>query len=280
MKYIDLHVHSCKSDGTFTPSELVYLAKDHGLSAFALTDHDTVDGVKEAVTTGKKLGIEVVPGIELSTDYNGGDVHILGYYPNTEDPAFLAALAEFQDIRENRNKKMVDKLNTFGLHITMEEMQNEAGDSVITRAHMARALLRHGYIKTMSEAFSKYIGDDCPCYVSREKITPVDAVKFLKKYHAVPVLAHPLLYHLSEKELETLVLSLKDAGLLGIEAVYSRNTGFDESNMRRLARKNNLIITGGSDFHGSNKPDIDLGRGVGNLHIPYEFLENIVTVQP
>ena len=275
MNLIDLHVHSTKSDGTLTPKELVLLAQKNHLTAFALTDHDTTDGVDEALFTGKELGIEVVPGIELSTTYRNHDIHILGYYPDYCEESFCVELAKFRESREKRNQKMVEKLNAFGFSLSLEEIKAEAGDAVITRAHFARVMKQHGYISSISDAFSKYIGNGCPCFVPRSRLSPMDAVHFLKKHHAIPVLAHPLLYSLSEQELETLVDLLKEHGLIGIEAIYSRNTGFDEGNMRRLARKKELLITGGSDFHGANKPDLSLGSGVGNLKIPYELLEQL-----
>lgn len=276
LERIDLHVHSTASDGTCTPAGLVERAAAAELAAFALTDHDTTDGIDEAMAAAKKKALEVVAGIELSTEYNGADVHVLGFDIDYKSEAFQRKLRVFRNQRDVRNEEMLAKLRTAGFEKMTVEALNEAyPDSVITRAHMARFMLENGYIKDRQEAFDKYIGDGCPYYVPRKKITPQDAIVFILESGGIPVLAHPLLYGMSRDELKQAVLSFKEAGLVGIEAIYSLNTEADERDMRRLAKECGLLISGGSDFHGANKPDINIGTGRGGLYVPYECLENL-----
>ncbi len=272
---IDLHVHSTASDGTNTPTELVALAKEAGLSAFALTDHDTIQGLAEARRAAKTAGIELVPGIELSTDYNGSEVHILGYYFDEQNLGFLQKLNEFINSRDLRNEKMTVLLQKEGFDITMEELIKENPDSVITRAHFARYLVEHGMVKDRETVFSKYIGDDCRCYVPREKIDPFEAVRLIQLGGGVAFFAHPVLCHMNFDRLKRFIRDLKDCGLTGIEAIYSANSSGDERNLKQIAKDYNLLISGGSDYHGENKPYIKLGVGRGNLCIPDEILDTI-----
>lgn len=272
---VDLHVHSTRSDGTFTPSELVDYALKKGLSAFALTDHDTTDGLAEAMEYAKDKGIEVVPGIEFSTEYESKDIHILGLYIDYTKKEFKEQVQAFIDSRILRNQKMCKNLQTAGIDITYEALLAEFPDSTITRAHYARYLLDHGYVKSLPEAFDRYVGDHCPYYVPREKVTPAQAVELILQADGIPILAHPTLYHMSERRLEKLVAALKEAGLMGMEAVYSTYTAAEERQMRSLAAKYNLLISGGSDFHGANKPKLDLATGYGNLFIPASILTDL-----
>ncbi len=276
MKYIDLHVHSTVSDGTFTPTELVAEAKRCNLSAFALTDHDTIRGFEEAKKASEGSGIEVIPGVEISAAYKKKDIHILGLLidPNYEPlkRSLDAALLE----RDQRNAKMAQNLAAGGLDIDIERLTAAfSPGTVLTRAHFAKFLLETKQIKSMNEAFEHYLNADGPYYVPREYISPENAIKLIKQAGGIPVLAHPLVYHLPEEELDALIARLKDAGLEGLEVFYSSNTGFDEGIVRRYANKYHLIMTGGSDFHGANKPHISMGSGKGNLKIPYSVLENL-----
>lgn len=276
MKYIDLHVHSACSDGTFTPEELVEHAVRKKLAAIALTDHDTTEGIPEAAAAAEKSGMELVPGIEFSTDYHGRDIHILGLDIRPEQDDFARHLKAFRESREARNEEMAQRLRRLAdIPISLDKLRAAYGDAVLTRAHFGRWMFENGYVRSISEAFDRYIGDDCPCFVPRERTAPEHAIQLILQAGGIPILAHPLLYHLTESQLETLVLELKEAGLQGIEAIYSSNTGMDESSMRRLARKMGLKISGGSDFHGKNKPLLELGSGRGNLRIPYEILEQL-----
>ena len=272
---VDLHVHSYKSDGSLSPAALVSLAKETGLSAFALTDHDTTEGIDEALDAAKGSDLTVIPGIELSTEYEGKDVHIVGLYIDYKTPAFQAYLKNFQDCRDNRNHKMCAKLREHGVDITYEKLRSMYPDAVLTRSHYAGYLLANGYVKNLPEAFERFIGDRAPCFVPREKITPAEAVTFLLENGGIPVLAHPILYHMSDARLEKLVASLKEAGLIGIEAIYATYSAAEERQIRALARKYDLCISGGSDFHGVAKPNLSLGTGYGNLYVPYEILETL-----
>ncbi len=275
MNIVDLHTHSDKSDGSYTPRELVDYAIEKGLTAFALTDHDTTDGLDEAIAYAADKPVEVVPGIELSTEYQGRDVHIVGIDIDYRSPAFLSHLKTFQDSRINRNIKMCNNLREAGIDITFDKLQAAFPDSVITRSHYAKYLLAHGYIKDLREAFDRYVGDHCKYYVPREKITPAQAVSLILEAGGIPILAHPVLYHMTKDQLETLVRELKSAGLVGIEAVYSTYAPAEEREIKKLAAKFGLCISGGSDFHGTAKPGLDLATGYGGLFIPEEILTNL-----
>lgn len=286
MKAVDLHVHSNRSDGSFSPRQLVDYAMEKGLAAFALTDHDSVDGLNEALSYAEQLREtlpakkahlvpEVIPGIELSTEYQGRDVHIVGLYIDHHNARFQKYLQDFVTSRINRNRKMCALLQEAGIDISYESLLAEFPDAVITRAHYARYLLNHHYTGSMKEAFDRYIGDHCPCYVPREKVTPEQAVALILEAGGIPVLAHPILYHMSDERLEALVARLKDAGLMGIEAIYSTYNTAEERQIRRLAETYGLAVSGGSDFHGDNKPGLDLAVGYGKLFVPYSVLEMI-----
>lgn len=275
MNIVDLHVHSNKSDGSFSPTELVHYAIQKGLSAFALTDHDTTDGIDEALNAAKGKNIEVIPGIEFSSEYEGKDIHIVGLYIDHKSDFFKRRLQNFVNGRTIRNKEMCKRLTDYGFPVTYEELQAEFPNCVITRSHYAKFMLNHGYTKTLKEAFDRYIGDNCPCFVPRKKITPMRAVEIILKAGGFPVLAHPLLYHLSSQKLDTLVSLLKDVGLQGLEAIYCTYSPSDEREMCALATKYDLCISGGSDFHGNAKPGLDLATGYGKLFIPREILDKI-----
>lgn len=271
---IDLHVHSTCSDGTLSPTELVDYAIQKGLSAFALTDHDCVEGLDTILSYAKSLpnAPEIIPGIELSTDENGQEVHMVGLFIDHHNPEFNQYLQEFIASRTTRNKKMCLLLQEHGMNITYEELEAEFPGAVLTRAHYAKLLLKHGYVKSIKEAFERFLGDHCPCYVSREKITPVMAIDLIKKAGGLAILAHPILYHMSDARLDALVQKLKEAGLTGIEAIYSTYSPAEERQIRKLAAKYDLLLSGGSDFHGENKPGLDLGTGYGKLYVPEEVL--------
>ena len=229
MSPIDLHTHSTKSDGTFSPKELIRYAQAKGLSAVALTDHDTADGIEEAILTAQKLREEaaessctgsrivpeVIPGVELSTEYRGRDIHIVGLFIDWKNCGFISKLREFADARIYRNKKMCSLLTEGGYPVNYDELAPRFPDTVITRAHFAQFMLEKGFISSIDEAFRKLIGDDCPFFVPREKISPQDGVSFLVHYGAVPILAHPLQYKMSDDQLCELLTSLCGYGLSG-----------------------------------------------------------------
>lgn len=284
MKYIDLHVHSTASDGTMTPSEVVDHAIEVGLSAFALTDHDTISGIAEAKQraawqTAHGHAIEVYSGVEISAAYQTKEIHILGLCIEETNEILERTLTAAKESRVCRNEKMIEKFQAIGIPLTLQELIEEAPDSVLTRGHFARALVKRGIIGSIQEAFEKYIGDTEPCYVPREYMAPEHAIHLIKKAGGVPVLAHPLRYHLSHDELYTMTEHLTALGIQGIEVYYSSNRGLDEADVKALANHFGLIATGGSDFHGSIKPAIELGSGKGNLKIPYSVLENVLAAR-
>ncbi len=276
-KIVDLHTHTTESDGSFTPEELILEAKNKNLAAIAITDHDTVAGIKKAAPIAAANNIELIPGIEFSTDYYGKEVHVVGLYVDIENENLLAQVKAFKECRDNRNLIMIENLQKEGFDITMEALKKENPDCVITRANIARFLYEHHMIPSIQTAFEKYIGDGCKCYVNRFKVTPMDAVRLIKEAGGISILAHPLLYHMSDVTLQKLVDEMKETGLDGIEAIYSTYTAGEERNMKQFAEKNGLLISGGSDFHGSTKPNLNLAIGYGKLHIPYSVLENIKT---
>lgn len=273
---IDLHVHSLVSDGTYTPAELVRYAHEKGLVAMALTDHDTVDGVEEAVKEAEGTGLMLIPGVELSAGYRDREIHILGLFLDYHSEKLLACLRGFKETRDARNITMAEKLTAHHMPVTVEELKEEYGDVVLTRAHFAKLLKKKGYVRSYDEAFARFLGDGKPCYVQRERITPKAAIDLIHEAKGIAVLAHPLLYHLGMEELEGLIRQLKEYGLDGIEAIYSMNTGHDERRMKKLAEKYGLAVTGGSDFHGATKPHIDLGSGQGNLKVPENVLQKVL----
>lgn len=283
MHPIDLHTHSTRSDGTLTPAELIRYAAQKGLAAIALTDHDTIDGIEEAVQAARSLSSqdpdalvpEVIPGVELSTEYRGKDIHIVGLFIDWQDREFADRLRGFADARIYRNRKMCSLLTENGCPVSYEDLEAAFPDTVITRAHFAQYLLDRGMISSIDEAFRKLIGDDCPCFVPREKITPHDAVRFLLRFGGVPILAHPLQYKMSETELDALVASLTGLGLDGIEVYYSTHRQADTANLSRIAEKYGLLLSGGSDFHGTRKQNLDLGTGYGHLYVPDTILPPI-----
>jgi Cof subfamily protein (haloacid dehalogenase superfamily) len=275
MDFVDLHVHSNRSDGTYSPSELVDYAIKKGLSAIALTDHDTVDGIDEILEYAKDKPIEVIAGIEYSTQYNERDVHIVGLFVDYKAPAFLEYLERFKQSRTDRNLKLCNNLRKAGIDITYEGLQKAYPDCVITRAHYAAYLLDKGYVKSRNEAFDRYLGDHTPYFVHREKVTPEEVIEVTLKSGGIPILAHPTLYRLGDEQLDILVKRLKKAGLMGIETMYCTYTQSDEKRIKALADKYNLLYSGGSDFHGRNKPGLDLGTGYGKLHVKKEFLDDM-----
>ena len=262
MKTVDLHVHSNYSDGTFSPEELVKLAVRQGLSAFALTDHDTASGVDPAVEYAGQISdsLQVIPGIEISAEYQKKEIHIVGLFIDQHNKRLIHTMQQFVDRRLHRNEEMVERFQ-------------KAGITVVTRAHFARYLIAHNIVKDTKEAFDKYLNEDSPYYVPRVKISALDGIELIRQSGGIPILAHPLHYHMPENELRAMTALFKENGLVGIEVKYSNHTAQDEAFVKRLANEFDLLPSGGSDFHGKNKPDILLGTGRGNLSIPYEYLE-------
>lgn len=275
MGIVDLHVHSNKSDGSFTPAGLVDYAIEKGLKAFALTDHDTTKGLDEALGAAEGREIEVIPGIEFSTEYEGKDIHIVGLYIDYKCSAFRDRIQAFVDSRIERNRKMCANLQGVGIDISYEKLLASFPGAVITRAHYAKYLLDRGAVKNMPEAFDKYLGDHTRYFVPREKVTPMQAVQLILTAGGIPVLAHPTLYHMSDKRLKLLLYRLKEAGLAAMECIYSTYSPSEERQMKNLAGQYGLLPSGGSDFHGDTKPRLDLAVGYGNLHVPEEILTDL-----
>lgn len=276
---IDLHVHSNHSDGTCSPEELVTLAQKSGVSVFALTDHDTVSGIQKAKTAASATEVSgpkvsVISGVEISVAYQKKDIHILGLFIDETNPDLLTALEDAILSRDIRNEKMAGRFRSLGIPLTLDDLRLMNPDTVITRAHFANYLIKHGHVKSSQEAFSRYLNYDAPCFVPREYMHPEHAVSLILQAGGIPVLAHPLLYKLPPAELEALLKRLKEAGLMGLEVYYSSNTNFDEQICFGLANRFGLLMTGGSDFHGTNKPNLYLGTGRNaNLNIPEQLLE-------
>jgi len=275
MKQIDLHVHSTYSDGTLTPSQLIDKAINIGLAAMALTDHDTVDGLPEAAAYAKKKHFELISGIEFSTFFDKKEIHIVGLFIDYTNQLFNEELVKQRKSREEKNKKMCEKLQEIGIAIEYDELLRQYAGSVLTRAHFADYLMKKGYVRDRNEAFQRYIGDGRPCFVDRKKMLPEHAIELIKMAGGIPILAHPILYHLGNEQMSKLMEYLCKHGIAGLEAIYSTYSTGEELKMRSLANHYHLLISGGSDYHGANKPHIELGFGMGNLAVPYELLEKL-----
>lgn len=276
MDTIDLHVHSTASDGSFSPTEVVQLAKEAGLRYFALTDHDTVKGVTEAIEASKNIpDLDVIPGIELSCYYDKREIHIVGLFVNYQDPVFLSELLKLEKAREERNQKMVDNFAKNNIPLTIEELKHGNPNSVITRAHFARVLVEKGICKNKNEAFDKYLGIGCPYYLPKPKVTPEHVLGLIHQAKGVPILAHPYSYHFERQEVLNLLDTLIPLGLKGMECYYSTYDLGQIQDLRSIALSKNLLVSGGSDFHGAVKPDISIGTGRNNLCIPDTLLKRI-----
>ncbi|WP_291322009.1 PHP domain-containing protein [Desulfonatronospira sp.] len=272
MSEIDLHTHSTASDGTLTPAQLVELALRKGLKALALTDHDTTKGLTQALQAGVNLGLEVVPGCELSVEYPGL-MHILGLWLSPDAPALNTALQELRDKRNMRNEVIIHKLQKQGIQITYGEVQALAGDAAIGRPHISRVLMEKGVVASVQECFDVYLGYGGKAYVPKEKFNPEKAIAVLKDEDALVVLAHPFSLQMEAQELRRELVRFKDLGLDGVEVFYSEHTQEQTALYSSLCRKLDLLPTGGTDFHGSVKPEIELGSGKGNLDLPYNLLQ-------
>jgi len=272
---IDLHAHTTASDGSLSPTGLVEAAVAAGLAAVAVTDHDTSDGVPEALEAGASLGIRVVSGIEISCVLEGGALHILGYETDPAEPRYAEAVERLKRAREERNPKIINNLREMGIPITMEQVEERAGGGVVGRPHMAKTLLDLGAVETMQEAFDSYLASDSPAYEHKFRFEPDVAFELIKGAGGIPVMAHPYQTRRDGEELRRLVADLKDQGLEGIEVLYSHHTGEQVTFYEELAREFDLVPTGGTDFHGRSKPDLALGTGTGDLRVPWSILEGI-----
>jgi len=275
--FVDLHCHSTASDGTFAPADVVKLAVDSGLSALALTDHDTICGISEAAATAKAAGLDFLPGIELSCEVpKPATMHLLGYGVNPQSPVLLNLTTRLVDARNNRNPQIIRKLNELGVAITMEEVEAESGGTVIGRPHIAAILVRKGYVSSMKQAFDKYLAQGGAAYFDKERLTAAQAIGLVLQSGGIPTLAHPIqLRTENDAQLDRIVKDLVDNGLLGLEVIHSDHDAEHVEKYTKLADRYGLLKTGGSDFHGTNKKDIGLGIARGR-RIPREFYDALV----
>jgi predicted metal-dependent phosphoesterase TrpH len=269
---IDLHMHSTFSDGSLTPEELLVEAQKTGLSAIALTDHDTTGGLARFVAAAKEGPVRAITGVEISADFKPGTMHMLGYFIKPESDTLEERLRWIREGREMRNAQILDKLQKLGFEISWDEIKAYAGEDVVGRPHFAQALLARGYVSDKNEAFDKYLGKGKAAYVDRRRLTPEDAVQLIVSAGGVPVIAHPFTLGLSAAETRKLLAGLKDTGLAGIEVYYSEHSAEMVELYGSMARDLGLVATGGSDFHGALAPDIRMGKGFGNLSVPDEIV--------
>jgi predicted metal-dependent phosphoesterase TrpH len=276
---IDLHIHSTNSDGSEEPPDLVSDGVKAGLTAMALTDHDTMDGVGDFLDACRKENMTGIAGIEISGDVgdSGGTLHILGYGIDPDNPEVAESLQKVRDGRQWRNEQILEKLNGLGLELEWAEVEACSGEDVIGRVHFAQALINRGYVSSVPEAFEKYLSKDAPAYVNRYRLYPDEAVRIIRAAGGVAVVAHPFTWEEDIAELEKGLVRLRQAGLYGIEAMHSDHTNEQTVALLRLAKKLGLQTTGGSDFHGAAKPDIALGRGFGKLEVPDAWLTPLLT---
>lgn len=273
-KYIDLHTHSLKSDGSMTPTEVVEEAKRAGLAAIALTDHDSVDGVREAVEAGERLGVEVIPAIEFSV-MSETETHILGYFIDIENPDLKEMLKEVVDLRIERNHVTCQRLNELGFDITLEEVRALAPNNFVGRAHFARVMMDKGYISSVKEGFEKYMSVGKYAYCEKQRLSARDAIELITKCGGISFVAHPHLTKLPDDKLKEFLKELKNFGLCGLEGYYTDYTPEMQEKYQSMAKELGLMISGGTDFHAKMKPHISIGTGTGNMKIPYSVIENM-----
>jgi len=266
MKFADLHLHTLFSDGTYTPEDLIQESLRSGLSAIAVVDHDTIDGVEPAIQVAKKNEVEVLPGIELSAEDDGLEIHILGYLIDYKRQDLKEKLVLLRKNRIERIYKIVDKLKNLGLTLKAEAVFDMAGEGTVGRLHVARAMVNAGLVSSTGEAFQKYIGDKSPAYVCNFRFSPQDAIKLIKDVGGIPVLAHP--YVLNS---DNLIPKFIDYGLMGLEVYYPEHSQGMVNFYLGLTKKYNLLVTGGSDCHGNAKPE----ARIGSIKIPYELVEKL-----
>jgi hypothetical protein len=272
---IDLHMHSTFSDGSLTPEALVDEAQAAGLSAIALTDHDSTSGVERFVAACARKGLRGIGGVEMSVDVKKGTLHMLGYFVDPSEERLQAVLARIREGRDDRNHEILEKLCSLGMKLAWDEVAAYAGEDVVSRPHFARAMVEKKYVSSTEEAFDRFLGKGKPAYVDRMRLSPVDSVAAIRGAGGVAVLAHPFTLELKDKALETYVGELKVAGLAGIEVYYSEHTPAQQRAYLDLCRRMGLAPAGGSDFHGLINPAIRIGRGFGNLSVPDEILGDL-----
>jgi predicted metal-dependent phosphoesterase TrpH len=280
MGHVDLHLHTTASDGVLSPSEIVRYAKAKGLQAIAITDHDTIDGCEEGLSEGERIGFEVIPGIEISAEYSPGSMHILGFFLDIHHPLLNERLEYLQKARAERNPKMVAKLNQLGMEVTYEEVLKASGGGQVGRPHFANVLLEKKYVRNFQEAFERFLKKGAPAYVDKFRFTSKEALHFIHEAGGMAVLAHPNTLGVKRySELEKLVLQLVDEGLKGIEVYYPEHSAVEVAQYKNLADRYSLLSTGGTDYHGIEKNELDIGVGRGEMKLPYSIVENMKAVR-
>jgi len=269
---VDIHIHSTASDGRLTPEEVVRKSAEIGLTVIALCDHDTIDGIAPALAAARVFPwLKVIPSIEVSTDVSDGEAHILGYFIDYTAPKLLVKLEEMRNSRRGRAQKMIAKLRNLGINIDWQRVQEIAGSGSVGRPHIAQAMLEKGYISSIKEAFTNYISRNGPAYAEREKMTPAEAVAMILQAKGLPVLAHPF----TTNDPEAMIVELKKAGLVGIEAYYDGYTADKVNQLVDLANKYNVIATGGSDYHGLGLSNETM---LGGVEVPIEAAEQLIAL--
>ena len=271
---VDLHTHTTASDGSYTPSELVFLARNSNLAAVAITDHDTINGIDEAQKTGSQIGVEVVPGVEISVGEND-NMHILGLFIDHKSPILNSTLENLKEARKERNRQMVKKLQDLGFSITYEEILEKTGAENMGRLHIAKAMAEKGLVSDLAQAFSQYLSFGRDAYIPRKRLGEKEGIEVILQSGGIPVLAHISYLNMQEPELEKTLARLKNWGLMGVEVFYPNYDEQTQKLANRLAEKFGLLKSGGTDFHGTNRNDIHLGTGKGDMHIPYKLLEKL-----
>lgn len=280
-KRIDLHLHTTASDGTDTPAQAVARARELGLAAVAITDHDSVTGIDEALRAGEKLGVEVIPGIEVSADYRGNKAHIVGLFIDHTREDLRPAVEWSVFERAQRNEKIVGAMAADGFDISLEILNELYPDSMLGRPHMAEYLMKKGYVSSVKEAFDRYLGEGCPYYRNKERIPMERAAAAIRASGGIAVVAHPLQYSYPEEELICFLQSARDCGCLALEAYYSEHSPEEQDMLLTMAPGFGLGVSGGSDYHGSRKPHIEMGSGIGGgLAVPYSVLEALKALHP
>lgn len=273
MKRVDLHMHTTHSDGSYSPRELVRYAKEKNLGCISVTDHDTMSSYEECAGEAKKLGIELIPGIEVSAQFEPGTLHILGFFLDRNHPPLKAALEEIQRARRERNPQIIEKLSQLGIPITLEEVVEASGGKQVGRPHFSKVLVKKGVVKSMEEAFRKYLAKGKPAYIDKRRLSSGEAIQRIREAGGIASIAHPKQMKLEEAELTKELARLVGEGLGGIEAYNSCQDRDEAALYKRLAKRFNLLVTGGSDFHGANKPDVDLGYLGDGVELGYGTVE-------
>ncbi len=276
MGNVDLHLHTTASDGVLTPSQMVNYAKSKGLLAIAITDHDTIEGLEEGLLEGERIGLEVIPGIEISAEHSPGSMHLLGFFLDIHHPTLKERLGYLQRARAERNPRMAEKLNKLGIDITFDEVLKASGGGQVGRPHFAQVLMEKGYVRSFQEAFDRFLKKGASAYVEKMRFSAEESIHFINEANGVAVLAHPNTLQVNGySELENLILRLVKTGLRGIEAYYPEHSALQVAQYKTLAERHGLLVTGGTDYHGIEKNGLDIGVGRGEMKLPYSIVENL-----